>query len=223
MFRLSLGLCALVFVVTQTGCVSMSSLQTAETLKKGQKQQTFGGGTYNSEEVVDNNTVKKDVPYLEYSYREGLSDNVDAGLKLTIIGSAAADVKYRLIDGDAFDFSVGAGVGYFNLKTGSGETEVENTSIDLMVPIYASYRFNESWAAYLTPRYVHRMTSYSGAASGSTSASLGGGAAGVKIGNTWGVYLEAAYQKALDGDFDLMQYNVSLFWEEAGGVLSSMF
>lgn len=223
----SLVILGLSCLVGQTACVSMSSLQTAETLEKGKKQTTFGGGYYTSQETSNGTTVSTKLPYLEYSYREGLAKDFDAGLKLTIVGSLAADAKYRLYDGKDFDFSVGGGVGYMSLKTGSGNTETNNTIIDLMVPLYASYRFDDSWAVYLTPRYVLRMNNQSSTAPGATSsnstASLFGGAGGVKIGKSWGAYLEAAYQKQSGSSFDLMQYNVSLFWESDGGVLSKMF
>lgn len=210
-------------IAAQVGCASMSSLQTAEVLEKGKTQQTFGGGYYTSEETSGTTVINAKLPYLEYSYREGLAENFDAGFKLTIIGAATLDGKYRLIDGENFDFAIGAAAGYTSLKTGTGTTETENTIIDLMVPVYASYRFDDQWAAYLTPRYVLRVNSQSGAVSGNSTASLLGGAAGVKIGKDWGAYLEAAYQKVIGSDFDLMQYNVSLFWEADDGLLSKIF
>lgn len=211
----------------QVACVSMSSLQTAETLEKGKTQSTFGGGYYSSEETTNNSSLSTKLPYLEYSYREGLAKDFDAGVKLTIIGSAAVDAKYRLYDGEAFDFSVGGAVGYMSLKTSSttttATTDVETTIIDFMIPVYASYRFDKSWAVYATPRYVLRMNSQSGASGGSSTASLFGGAGGLKIGNEWGAYLEAAYQKQAGSDFDLMQYNVSFFWETDDGILGQLF
>lgn len=214
---------SLIVLTCQVACVSMSSLQTAETLAKGRKQTTFGGGYYSSEETSNNSSLSTKVPYLEYSYREGLGKDFDAGLKLTIIGSAAIDGKYRLYDGQDFDMSIGGAVGYMSIKSGSGANEVENTMLDFMVPLYASYRFDPSWAVYLTPRYVMRMNSKSGAETGSSTASLYGGAGGLKVGKDWGVYLEAAYQKQAGSSFDLMQYNVSLFWEADGGILSKVF
>lgn len=221
--RIILALAASYILSGSVACVSMSSLQTAETLEKGKTQSTFGGGYYSSEETVNNTTISTKLPYLEYSYREGIAKDLDGGVKLTIIGSATADLKYRLIDGDAFDLSVGGGAGYMTLTSGSGATEVKNTIIDFMVPAYASYRFDPSWVVYATPRYVLRMNSRSGADSGTSTASLLGGAGGVKIGKSWGTYLEAAYQKQLGSNFDLMQYNVSFFWEADGGFLSQFF
>jgi len=202
----------------------MSSLQTAETLEKGRKQTTIGGGYYASDDTstVTNERIETKTPYLELSYREGLAENFDAGVKLTIIGSVSADAKYRLIDGKGFDLSVGGGAGYFSMSSGSGEAEVQSTSVDLILPVYASYRLHESFAVYATPRYVYRILNRSGAESSSTNQSLVGGAGGFKIGKDWGVYLEAAYQKDTGSDFALMQYNVSFFWESAGGILNSL-
>ena len=223
MIRLCLGVCALALLVSQTACVSMSSLQTAETLEKGKKQTTFGGGTFNTNETSGATTLNTSLPYVEASYREGFGENFDAGLKVTIIGSYTADAKYRLIDTKSFDFSVGAGIGYLSYTTGSGTTETKTTAYDFMLPIYASYRFTDTFAAYVTPRYVYRMANTSGATTADANTTLAGGAAGVKIGKSWGVYLEGAYQKDTKSDFNMMQYNVALFWEEAGGIFSKMF
>lgn len=225
----NLGFLLGLIVLFQTACVSMSSLQTAETLPKGKTQSTFGGGYYSSDETTSGISSSTKLPYLEYSYREGFAKDFDAGLKLTIIGSAALDGKYRLYDGDKFDFAIGGAVGYMSLKTGSGTTESQNTIIDLMVPLYASYRIDESWALYLTPRYILRMNSRSGttsgtsASNGTSTASLLGGAGGVKIGNKWGAYLEAGYQAQPGSSFSMMQYNVSFFWEADGGYFSQFF
>ena len=214
---------ALAFVgIAQTACVSMSSLQTAETLEKGRKQTTFGGGTYSSEETSNGSSLSTKLPYLEYSYREGIAKDLDVGLKLTIIGSAAVDGKYRLIDGEQFDLSAGGAIGYMNVKTGSGTTETQNTIIDFMIPLYASYRIDKSWALYATPRYVLRMSNRSGFDSGTSTASLLGGAGGVKIGHDWGAYVEAAYQKQLGSSFGMSQFNLSFFWETDGGILSGL-
>jgi hypothetical protein len=218
-----LGL-ALIILATQSACVSMSSLQTAETLEKGKNQTTIGGGTYNSKQKQGSTSIETNLPYLEASYREGLADNLDAGVKLTIIGSYSADVKYRLVKGEKFQFSVGGGLGYTDFSTGTGTSEIKNTYLDFMIPIYASYRFADLFAIYATPRFVYRALHYSGAQEGNGNQSLGGGAAGMKIGKDWGIYAEAAYQKDLGAgsNFDLMQYNVSIFWEKAGGLLSGV-
>jgi hypothetical protein len=218
-----LNLFLIAIIGSQVACASMSSLQTAEVLEPGKTQQTFGGGYYASEETSNNVSLSTKLPYLEYSYREGVTKDFDAGVKLTIIGAAAVDGKYRLYDGEKFDFAIGGALGYMSIKTGSGATETENTIIDLMVPVYASYRFSDQWAAYLTPRYVLRMNSRSGSDGGSSSGSLIGGAGGLKIGKEWGAYVEAAYQKETGTTFDLMQYNVSFFWEADGGVLAGIF
>lgn len=210
---------ALGTLLLASGCVSMSSLQTAETLQPGQTQTTYGGGFYQSSQFVKNtDTSDLKLPYMEFSYREGLSDRWDFGGKITVIGSAVVDAKYQFFRGERFHAAVGAGLGYFEMSTGSEAERTTVRAIDGIVPLYASYNFAETLAAYVSPRYVLR--SVSGASSATDS--LGGGAFGFKIGKSWGAYLEAAYQKQLGGDFSATQYNVSIFVNRPGGLLASL-
>ncbi len=213
------GLTLILLALGQTACVSMSTLQTAETLKKGKTQTTYGGGYYQSpsfDKAVDNTDLK--MPYLEFSYREGIAPQFDYGLKLTIIGSAVADVKYQLLDMGEFAAAVGLGVGYLSISTGSGDTQTASRIIDTIVPVYASYKFADNFSLYTAPRYVLRFTSGTNA----KTSSLAGGSVGTKIGKNWGVYLEGGYQKEFGGDFSAYQYNASLFFEGDGGLLTSL-
>ncbi len=190
-----------------TGCVSMSTLQTARTLEEGQTQQTFGGGTYQSKTKDAGVDIETNLPYLEYSYRMGLKKDIDLGLKLTLIGSYAADVKYQFYNSESFAASTGLGLGYMSYKITSGSTEKEVQYIDVMVPLYLSYDFSKSFAVYMSPKFIYR--SASGDASGSDQ--IKGLGIGTKIGEKSGVYLEAAMMKGNDNQ-EVMQYNASYFW-----------
>lgn len=214
-----LALVVALLAISQTGCISMSTLQTAQTLEKGKTQTTYGGGYYQSpsfNKAVNNDDLK--APFLEFSYREGITKNWDYGLKLTIIGSVVADAKYQLIDQEKFDLSTGLGIGYFSMTSGSGTTEYKTTAIDAIVPVYASYQFTDIFALYASPRYMFRSIS----GTSSSSASYAGGGVGTKIGKEWGVFLEGTYLKELGGNFDSYQYNISLFFNGSGGILSTL-
>lgn len=208
------GLLALNFF--GTGCVSMSGLQTARTVEPGKAEMVVGAGTYQSGAITDaireDGAVKGDslsIPFAEFSYRQGISKDWDAGLKLTFIGSAVVDGKYSLIEGKSFAASIGAGVGYLSISSGTGDDKTESQIMDLIVPLYLSYDVAENFAIYGAPKYIQR--SISGDASGSVA--LTGGTAGVKIGKTWGTYIEASQLKDSKSDFTLSQGNVALFWD----------
>lgn len=199
------------FLLLTSACASMSTLQTARTLKPGEAQSTFGGGVFQSSEIGSTDgsaSAKFQLPYLEYTYRQGLSDKVDAGLKVTLIGTLSLDAKYSLYAGEKFAAAVGAGAGYMSYSTGSGEQKNEYKIIDLMVPVILSYDFTPKFSIYTSPRYLQR--SISGASSSSTG--FAGAAVGLKMGQTSGAFIEVASYKDTKSSDGMTQANVSWFW-----------
>ncbi len=200
---------------TQWGCASMSSLQTAESLKPDKSQVAIGAGTYTSKSFttsLNGNSRDADisVPNFEVSYRRGIIDKVEAGAKLALPGTIIVDGKYQFIDGEVFDMAAGFGLGYLSLETGSDPNKVKTTIVDVMVPLYLSAKVNEYFTPYLSPRYLLRNVS---STSASGSASVMGATGGLKIGKTWGLYAEYGMQKGMGNDFTANQVNFAIFWE----------
>lgn len=189
------------------GCVSMSSLQTARTIPQGATQQTVGGGVYNSKMNVGAVQSETNLPYIEYSYRHGFTNDFDAGFKITFIGAYAADAKYQIYTNDKLAFSAGAGLGYMSYKVSAGADDQEVKFLDLQVPLYLSYDFTPGFTLYTSPKYILRKIS------GSTTDSEGitGLTLGTKIGEKSGVFIEATLLKG-KSDTATTQYNISYFW-----------
>ncbi len=140
----------------------------------------------------------------------GLTESWDAGFRLAIIGSMVADAKYALLDEEKLALAIGAGVGYLSIESEAAGTRKYKTNLyDLMLPFYASYDFTETFAAYLIPKGVYRLIT--GDESG--SALMGGATGGIKVGKTWGSYLEGSYLKDFGSEFTATQFNVALFFE----------
>lgn len=203
-------------IVSLTGCVSMSGLQTARTLPPGESQATFGGGVYSSDSLVKSQEdqvqlEKISLPYLEASYRRGFGEKWDAGVKVALIGTLNADMKYSLFAGEQWAFAVGAGLGYIDYESSSGldTQKYKVTIIDIHLPLYASYDFSDRFAVYMIPKYILRTMS----GDSSDSASLAGGTLGLKVGNRWGMYLEGSQIFDLSSNFSLSQGNASIFWQ----------
>lgn len=198
-----------------SACASMSGLQTARVLKKGEAESSFGGGQYSSEAIetaTGKTGAKLSAPFIEYTYRQGLTDKWDAGLKLTLIGTAVLDAKYSLYSGDKLAFAVGAGLGYLDIESSEKDasgSKTKSTIIDIILPLYASYDFTDQFALYLVPKYIQR--NISGASSG--SASLIGSSLGFKIGKDWGAYVEGSFFKDTKTDFKGTQANLAFFWK----------
>lgn len=194
-------------LLTATGCVSMSSLQTARTLEEGQTQQSFGGGVYNSKSKIGEVETDTNLPYVEYAYRRGFAKDFDAGLKLTFLGAYGIDGKYQIYADQNWAFSAGLGLGYLSYKVSAGGEDQEVKYIDVMLPLYLSYDVSPGFSVYTSPKYISRNVS--GSSSGTEGVT--GLTLGAKIGEKSGVYLEATMIKGKDTN-QITQYNVSYFW-----------
>ena len=198
------------------GCANVSALQTARALKSGDSELAVGGGYFTMpalndvlEEAAMESMTSDDVdtsieiPYLEVSYRHGLGSDMDFGIKLTLVGTLAADFKYQFLDVNGFSLAAGAGLGAFYLSSDSDNF----TMVDAMIPIYASYDVSEAFALYVSPKYILRTIN-------GEPLHLGGLTAGTKMGKDMGVYLELSYLQYLD-NFDIpeiLQFNAAYFF-----------
>lgn len=218
----SAALALTVLATAATACVNSSTLQTAKTLDPGKQRILVGGGYYASPSVnadaseATGDDVSLAMPYMELGYRRGLIDKVDVGAKVTIPGTAGLDAKYELMrsaDGKAA-IAAGAGLGYLKLTSGSEGSETSTTLIDAIVPVYASYDLLRSLAVYASPKYVLRYAASTDSMMESSSGMnhLVGGTLGTKIGNGFGLFMEASYLKSVSSDFDAFQVNGSIFF-----------
>ena len=217
-----LGVLSSAILLGGVGCANVSSLQTARALKSGDSELAVGGGYFTMpalndvlEDAAEASMTTEDVdtaieiPYLEVSYRHGLGSNMDFGVKLTLIGTLAADFKYQLLDVDGFSLAAGAGLGTFYL-TSDSDTDGSSSDfvlVDAMIPIYASYDISDAFSLYVSPKYILRTLN-------GEPLHLGGLTGGTKIGKDMGVYLELSYLQYLD-NFDIpeiLQFNAAYFF-----------
>src|SRR5215813_4774169 len=80
--------------IVHFGCTALSTSQTARVIPKGTSR--FGAGVTSGYNIVKNSDFDK-APLLELSYRYGLADHLDVGLRARPI-SALAEVKYEFLD-----------------------------------------------------------------------------------------------------------------------------
>ncbi|MBE9467404.1 MAG: hypothetical protein IMY72_03665 [Bacteroidetes bacterium] len=180
-------------VVFLSGCASMSSLQTARTTNKGKLGYGYGAGFVKSElplEGVD--TIDIGAPFMEVSARYGITDNLDLGAKITLIGTGVIDAKYQFLGDKESKIAGSAGLGLGYLSMSSGDTE--SKMFDIMVPMYFSYHPLSWVAVYVNPRYVLRLNSYSNdTESGSSNSGWYGVTTGIRLGKRVGFLLEYSY------------------------------
>jgi hypothetical protein len=189
---------AVVLALFFSGCASMSTMQTARTTNKGE----FGGGggmgyvntkiPLGTDTAGNTTSINLKAPFMEGSARYGITDNLDLGVKLTIIGTATMDAKYQFI-GDKtslFAASAGFGLGYLSISSGDSKSNV----YDIMVPFYASVHPAEWFAVYVSPKYVLRLNSYTeNAKSGFSNSHWYGGTGGLKFGKKTSFMIEYSY------------------------------
>ena len=205
----SLTLAPLLFF---TGCASVSSFQTARTIKSGTSRFVIGGGYYAS--TLKNSVGEKiGFPMLEGLYRYGLDKNLDLGFKYTVPGQIGGDIKWQLMDGENFAFATGLGGSYLSFANPSTTSATSETNsrftfnfIELSVPVYLSYDLSKAFSVYLTPRYVTRF-----ATQGSNQNFIGSNL-GLRVGKTSGVFLELSYLKGLAGLADQIQGGIGFYF-----------
>ena len=214
------GVLLVVSLTIVTGCVNMSTLQTAKALDPGKQRILVGGGYYASPSVnadasaSTGSEVSLALPYMEIGYRRGIIDNLELGAKVTIPGTTGLDAKYQLVS--AGDFAVAAGLGASYLKISSTDSQGMETStqlFDTIVPVYVSYDIAKPLAVYVSPKYVLRYaTSVDPMETKTGVSNLVGATAGFRLGNTWGIFLESSYLKDVSSKFDSFQVNGSIYF-----------
>jgi hypothetical protein len=136
-----------VFSAVNVGCISMSSLQTAEVLPVGEGTIEAGAGFYTSpsinkaiedasKESASTSTTQTgteeeskgiSIPYFEFGYRRGLAEGFEMGIRYTLPGALTLDGKYSLLNREDIDVAIGLGVGYQTYETSSSGSDSSNT------------------------------------------------------------------------------------------------
>lgn len=215
-----------------TGCLSISSLQTAEILPVGENRVELGAGFYTSpsiDEVIygmandpssdtnDEEYKSIKIPYFEAGFRMGLTEKYEMGARYTLPGVLAVDGKYSLLDREDFDIAVGLVAAYQSYSVTADKLETH--ILDLSLPLYASVRLNKSFAFYGTPKFILRNakseSEYEGVKKTSTGVQrMVGLTVGTMIGSypsDMGVALEVTYVKDTERDFTMLQVGGAFF------------
>lgn len=204
-----------------SGCMSVSTLQTAKTLEPQKVRIAIGGGYFKAPSL--DSALKSDLkfPYLEGSARLGIIPHLDAGVKYTIPGSIFVDGKYQLVDAGAFALATGLGVGYLSLSSsGSDSSKTTSTGIDVQVPVYTSYDVVDWFSLYAAPKYIlrnisNKTTGSANEADNTSSSSMDnlvGASVGAKLGSDVGLFAEVTLMHSLKYKNDTLQFGGAFFF-----------
>lgn len=223
---------ALLPLTAFVGCASLSSYQEARVLDKGKLRIAVGGtkSVDDLETVIDTASgLKKsglDALLLEASVRVGVWEGLDIGLKTSIPGAYAGDVKYQFVGRDSaskFQLSSGLKVGYASLKGEDAEgEEVDGIPvIDLMLPVYATYEATSWMSITAAPQFTFRISDnelwYPGGA-------IAGGNVSLRLGKSAGLIGEFGFHRHLAENYNMMNYGAVLYAPfDASDLLSGLF
>jgi hypothetical protein len=210
LFLASLGLCAV------SGCPSLSTMQTPSTVPKGNVRLGFS-----AEQVkFTDGDVAITLPQIEMTVRYGLTDDLDVGGKLYLVG-AEAGIKYQFLRGP-LDLAIAPAASYFGVSsngtTSTGEPATGGISvIGLHVPLLMGFNVNDRLTIGFGPKFLYLITTAS-AQSGSATASDSSGTAliggffnlPIRVGKAAWIAPEINVYKAMSGTIP------GLLWQ--GGV-----
>ena len=179
------------------GCANYATLMDPETVPKGKFQMGYGATftnyslettTVDASGETTKTTEDFTVPALTFTPRIGLTDNLEIHAMVWIPFGATIGAKLMLA-GDrekgGFVFSPGLDIGYLSVSV----NDVEQTFIDIYVPLNMGYRTGESFAVYFTPKYVLRLIS----GEQSETGHVAGGTVGIALGKDFQFLVEGGF------------------------------
>jgi hypothetical protein len=169
------------------GCASFSTMSTARTMPRDQTQiwvaPEFVGMTFDS--GTDRQEIS--VPQFELGFRRGITDGVELGGKLWLLG-AAIESKFQLVrsesEGSGIDVALAPSIGWIGLNSGDSSFNVVTLYLNLPVGLNVP----GGSQLVLTPKAIYqRYMATGGGDAGSADLLFVGGSVGYawKLGTTY--------------------------------------
>jgi hypothetical protein len=166
MKRLVVGILGLLFLAA---CPSLSTLQTPSTVPKGDIR--FGIG---AEAIgISSGSESVTLPQIEFNARYGLTDNLDIGAKLYLVG-VEGGIKYQFLRGP-LDIAVAPAASWISFSassdTGSGTDKSSFSIVYLHAPLLFGYNASDTVTIGFGPKFLYAIASGSASDSGGAKAS----------------------------------------------------
>jgi hypothetical protein len=208
-----------------TGCPSLSTMQTPRTVPQGQVR--FGLGfeavgiktSARTDSSTGTTTPSQSVtfPQFELTLRYGVTDNLDIGGKLYLIG-AEAGFKYQFLRGP-LDVAIAPAASYISIGSSSGDSSSSISATYLHLPVLFGLNINENVAISFGPKFLYTIASVtagdtSDRASAATSGLWVGGYVSLplKVGHAFWVAPEINVYRPLKEDVLLYQGGLALLF-----------
>lgn len=142
---------ALLLGVAGTGCVSVSHVQTADTLGAGKFQFAIEPGLAGAAVISDDTNAGVYYPHVDLAARYGITDRVDLGVRF---GSSLVELqsKFLLSDPNNPDMAMSLAPSVMGVFVGSGEDLDSVSYMNLSVPFLVGFKTSGGSEFVLGPR-----------------------------------------------------------------------
>ncbi len=166
--RIFVAVVPLAFLV-MTGCPSLSTMQTPATVPKGEVRLGMGLESVGfSEKDSTGTTSTITVPQFEFNARYGVTDNIDIGAKLYLLGLEVGG-KYQFAKGD-FEAAIAPAVSYISVTQSDSGSNGSNDTFRvayLHLRLLLGYKLTDSFELAFGPKALYVIAN--GTASDSTN------------------------------------------------------
>ncbi|WP_338863633.1 hypothetical protein [Myxococcus stipitatus] len=161
-----------------TGCVSVSHVQTADTLGQGKFQFAIEPGLGGAGVVSGGDVEGFYYPHVDLSMRYGVADRVDLGVR---IGSSLAELqsKFLLTQPDNPDLAISLAPSVMGLFVGTDEDAVVGSYVNVALPLLVGFKTSGGSEFVLGPRVSYTRI---GAGGGGESAGVNLLSVGTSVG-----------------------------------------
>lgn len=156
-------------VAISSGCASLSTVQTAHTLREGETKisasaSLVGGavpgltfGAVDATREAPLRDVGVPLPQAELEVRHGIAPRVDAGLKLFLMG-AGADMKFQFLQREHWDAAFVPGVSGSYVNFSDNETRRRFGEVDASLPVLFGRHIGQNSSVVIGPKVQSRYT-----------------------------------------------------------------
>lgn len=174
-----------------SGCATLTGYQDGKTLSEGVTEINVSlnvgqSQPFNVEEDEFLDTFNRIFfPNIELSVRHGISEKLDAIVRLSTTSNIGAGFKYQLLGDHFSDYGIAVGAELQNW--GFLVSQLWN----IQIPLYTSIHPTEKVAIYFTPRYIYQFSSFGGRENWHYL----GGNLGILLGRKHKFAIDAAYYR----------------------------
>lgn len=148
----------LVFILLSS-CLPMATMQTGRTVGKGKLVESVGFGAGHTRHPIYGLHGFFSFDYISLpsgllSFRYGLSDRFDLGLKFGPGSPWLLESKYQLLGDRTSSFALSAGLTISHIDV--SEDDRRTALIDYGLPLCTSWHPSEVFALYLSPKWIYR-------------------------------------------------------------------